>query len=75
LLLNAAFLGDLSQEDRRILGFGNKTNLQPAFSRPERPPLIYHALNASLGAELRLQHLRHRIVARWQRTFPKSNKP
>ena len=26
LLLNAAFLGGLSPEDQRILGFGNKTN-------------------------------------------------
>src|SRR5882672_6334614 len=28
LLLNAAFLGNLSSDDQRILGFGNKTNYQ-----------------------------------------------
>jgi hypothetical protein len=33
LLLNAAFLGGLSDEDRQILGFGNKTNHQPGFAR------------------------------------------
>lgn len=33
LHLNAAFLGDLAEEDRRILGFGNQTNLQPGFKR------------------------------------------
>ncbi|HVS20259.1 MAG TPA: phytanoyl-CoA dioxygenase family protein [Pyrinomonadaceae bacterium] len=37
LLLNAAFLGDLSAEDQRILGFGNKTNFQAAFERLDRP--------------------------------------
>jgi len=33
LLLNAAFLGGLTEEDRRILGFGNKTNYVPCFER------------------------------------------
>jgi Phytanoyl-CoA dioxygenase (PhyH) len=33
LLLNAAFLGGLTKEDQRILGFGNKTNFQQVVSR------------------------------------------
>jgi hypothetical protein len=33
LLLNAAFLGNLSPEDQRILGFGNRTHYIPAFER------------------------------------------
>jgi len=33
LLLNAAFLGNLSSEDCRVLGFGNKTCYVPAFER------------------------------------------
>jgi hypothetical protein len=69
LLLNAAFLGDLSDEDRRILGFGNKTNFQPAFERQGRPPLIYSAYYASVSAGLRFQQLRERIVARLKKTF------
>ena len=34
LLLNAALLGDLSNEDRQILGFGDKTNYIAAFEPP-----------------------------------------
>lgn len=75
LLLNAAFLGDLSDEDRRILGFGNQTNFQPAFERQGRPPLIYHAYYASLTAGLRFKQLRQRIVARLKRTLQKSGQP
>ena len=33
LLLNAAFLGDLTAEDQGILGFGNKTHYQEHFKR------------------------------------------
>ncbi len=33
LLLNAAFLGGLSEEDRRILGFGDKTHYNAGFER------------------------------------------
>jgi len=36
LLLNSAFLGDLSAEDCRILGFGNKSGFVPAFERKPR---------------------------------------
>jgi hypothetical protein len=67
LLLNSAFLGNLSLEDQRILGFGNKTNFQPAFQRSEKPSLVYRAFTASHAAELRIKHLRQRIVARLKR--------
>ncbi len=33
LLLNAAFLGGIDEQDMRILGFGDKTNYRPAFVR------------------------------------------
>jgi hypothetical protein len=36
LLLNAAFLGNLTPEDCRILGFGDKTNYLPTFQRRSR---------------------------------------
>src|SRR6266550_2529590 len=48
LLLNAAFLGNLSPEDQRILGFGDKTNFQPAFVRSDNPSVSYRAFCASL---------------------------
>src|SRR6266571_9053854 len=67
LLLNAAFLGGLTREDQRILGFGNKTNFHPAFTRHENPPLIYRAYNASLSLSLRLEQFRERMAARWRR--------
>jgi len=69
LLLNAAFLGDLSAEDHRILGFGNKTNFQPAFQRRDKPSLVYEMFSASHGAGLRYRHLQQRIVARLQRVL------
>ena len=72
LLLNAAFLGDLSEEDRRILGFGNKTNFQPAFERRDQPPFIYEVFQAADSVRLRIEKLRERIAARWKRTLQKS---
>jgi len=69
LLLNAAFLGGLSPEDQRILGFGNKTNFQPAFQRRDQPPLIYEVFAVSHGAQLHFQHLQQRIVARLKRVL------
>ena len=67
LLLNAAFLGGLSEEDQRILGFGNKTNFLPAFERRERPPVLYRALGATLGIHLSLKNLFERVPARLNR--------
>lgn len=61
LLLNAAFLGDLSDEDRRVLGFGNKTNFRPAFERTGHPPFLFHAFSASVRTQIRMRHLRERL--------------
>jgi len=69
LLLNAAFLGDLSDEDQRILGFGNKTNYQPAFERAGRPSFLYQAFNASVKTQIRMRHLRERLSARLRRVL------
>jgi len=67
LMLNAAFLGGLSREDQRVLGFGDKTNFQPGFNRHGDPPMIYRAYCASLGASLRWEQFRERMAARWRR--------
>lgn len=69
LILNAALLGGLSEEDQKILGFGNKTNFQPAFTRAAQPSLVYRALQQAHGAELRLKSLKETILARLKRTF------
>jgi hypothetical protein len=69
LLLNAAFLGRLSDEDERILGFGNKTNFQPCFERQSRVPLAYNAFSAVFNWQLRARELRERVAARLKRTL------
>ena len=72
LLLNAAFLGDLSDEDRRILGFGNKTNFVPAFDRPDHPPALYNSFSFSFDARLSIRQFREMAIARLRRTFGKA---
>ena len=69
LILNAAFLGELTEEDQRILGFGNKTNFRPAFVRSGRPSVFSRALGAAYNAELRVKQIRERVRARVRRTF------
>ena len=69
LILNAAFLGNLSAEDQRILGFGNKTNFQPAFVQPARTPIGYKTFNAAFSAQLRVENLAERISARLKRVL------
>ena len=47
LMLNAAFLGGVTQEDQRILGFGRKTHYQAAFERAPKHRILqagYHSL-------------------------------
>jgi len=67
LLLNAAFVGNLSTEDERLLGFGNKTNFIPAYVRPARPPFLYKAFVTTLNLQLHARALRERITARLNR--------
>jgi hypothetical protein len=69
LILNAAFLGNLSDEDRRILGFGNKLNFRPAFVRIGQPSILYRFLSAGYDAEVALKHLGGRISMRLRRIF------
>jgi hypothetical protein len=71
LLLNAAFLGNLSEEDTRILGFGDKTNYVPAFERPARHKTLHGALTRIHDANLRLNDFRERIATRLNRTLKK----
>jgi hypothetical protein len=69
LLLNAAFLVNLSAEDQRILGFGNKSNFVPAFVRQDQPPASYNAFCLAHNTGLRIRELRERIAVRLRRTF------
>ena len=72
LLLNAAFLGNLGEDDRTILGFGDKTNYRPAFERPAGYQRIHRALSRLHDANLHLRDLRVRVVARLNRSFTSS---
>jgi Phytanoyl-CoA dioxygenase (PhyH) len=67
LLLNAAFLGDLSAEDRRILGFGNKKNFVPAFERGHKPTALYSIFSAAYNVNLHLANLGQRVAGRVRR--------
>jgi hypothetical protein len=52
LLLNAAFLGNLSKEDERVLGFGEKAHYQEAFERAPNHVHFRRALRALYDARL-----------------------
>jgi phytanoyl-CoA dioxygenase PhyH len=67
LLLNAAFLGNLSAEDQRILGFGDKTHYIHAFEHADRFPGLQRAFSAALGARLRIDEFLGRVRARLRR--------
>ena len=71
LLLNAAFLGELTSEDQRILGFGNKTNFQPAFERQAPTPLGHGAFHAGFTGQLWLRDFSARIAGRLRRILSK----
>ena len=47
LILNAAFLGNLSEEDRRFLGFGDRSNYIHAFERTVRFPVFQRFIETS----------------------------
>jgi hypothetical protein len=67
LILNAAFLGNLSQQDQRILGFGNLANFVPAFERKSRHPFLHNAFSITHDLVLRATALRERIAGRLKR--------
>lgn len=67
LLLNAAFLGNLSADDQKLLGFGNKTNFIPGYVRPAKPPLLYNISVATLNLQLHAKSLRDRVAAKLNR--------
>jgi hypothetical protein len=67
LLLNAAFLGNLTSEDQRILGFGNKTNYLHAYERHPKHESFQKIAKSAFEVELRMEGLRERIRARLNR--------
>ncbi|HYN26225.1 MAG TPA: phytanoyl-CoA dioxygenase family protein [Pyrinomonadaceae bacterium] len=72
LVLNAAFLGNLTQDDQGVLGFGNKTNFLPAFEEPTNPSLLHGVFSTAHDMNLIVKKLNERVVARIKRTFKPS---
>jgi hypothetical protein len=69
LLLNAAFLGDLTAEHARILGFGNKTHYQPNFARRTRHSWLHAGIAAAHGAKLFLDDWSERVTGKVLKTL------
>jgi hypothetical protein len=67
LLLNAAFLGGLSNEDARVLGFGDRSHYVHAFRRHERFPWLQNVVTLAHGVRLRADDLFGRVRARLAR--------
>jgi Phytanoyl-CoA dioxygenase (PhyH) len=72
LILNAAFLGNLSGEDSRILGFGDKRAYVHAFRRRSTHPYMEVLFKGLFEASLRYSRLlyyRQRAFAKLERVF------
>jgi len=67
LLLNAAFLGNLTDEAQRILGFGNKIRYRPAFQRTTNHKLLYKTFNLAFAISVSISDLHERAVDRLKR--------
>jgi len=67
LMLNAAFLGGLTDEDRRILGFGNKTNYVPCFERETPFTRVHACIEGCFDFYLRTREFADRATARLKR--------
>ncbi len=67
LLVNAAFLGDLAAEDRRILGFGNKKNYVHAFVRRPHHPRLQRLYERILDTTLHWSMLQEPFQRRLKR--------
>jgi len=64
LLLNAAFLGGLTPEDQRILGFGNKTNYISGFERKPKHKAFQTVYQRAFHTKVLADEFSSRISAR-----------
>ena len=75
LLLNAALLGDLSAEQRRVLGFGNKRNYIHAYVAKERYPKLHRAYEATFDLQIFLDGFSGRVRERLHRIVSSARRP
>jgi len=71
LILNAAFLGGLTMEDQRILGFGRKTNYQAAFERIPKHKFLQTLSHTLFVGKLLIKDLPERIKSPLRRLVHK----
>lgn len=71
LLLNAALLGNLDEEARRVLGFGDTRNHRPLYARPSRTPKLDGVYRKTLAWTVKMDELGVRIGGRLKRIFGK----
>lgn len=71
LILNAALLGGLSEEDRRVLGFGDTRHHRPLYRRPATFPALDKLYGAALQGGLRISDFGARLTARAKRLLGK----
>jgi ectoine hydroxylase-related dioxygenase (phytanoyl-CoA dioxygenase family) len=71
LLLNAALLGNLSAEDQRILGFGNRTNYIHAFERHAKHSALQVIFRSTFTMKLHADSLVRQVVGKLRRTRSK----
>ena len=64
LQLNAAFLGRLTKDHQRILGFGNTTNFQPGYERKPTHPSFQKWVGRSYDMKLVLEEFHQRVKAK-----------
>ncbi len=69
LLLNAAFLGNLSPQDQFILGFGDKRHYIPAFRRADKYSTLQNIFRIIYEGSLREHIFRNRVIARLRKVF------
>ncbi|HYV36788.1 MAG TPA: phytanoyl-CoA dioxygenase family protein [Gemmataceae bacterium] len=67
LILNAAFLGNLSQDDQKMLGFGNKTNYCPHHQRQTVHTGFHRLMSRAFAAKIVVGEFRRRIFGKLKR--------
>jgi hypothetical protein len=72
LILNASYLGGLTKDDERILGFGNKTNYNPHWERPEEHSFMQKLFRGALNTTLWARKYQERVAARLRNIYKSS---
>jgi Phytanoyl-CoA dioxygenase (PhyH) len=71
LILNAAFLGNLSERDTRILGFGDKTHYRPAFVRDAKFGSLQSSIRRLFETRLHADAVLQTWIPRFKRLLGK----